>query len=173
MTTSELKGLIRDIVDFPKPGIVFRDLTPLLSDARALASVVDQLAEPLLGKVDLVVGIESRGFIVGAPVAYRLGVGLAIARKPGKLPYQKVAQTYALEYGSDSLEMHRDAIGGHKRIAIIDDLLATGGTAHATSLLVHQLGGEVVGCAFLIELGALGGRERLAPLNCFSLIKYD
>jgi adenine phosphoribosyltransferase len=173
MTTSELKSLVRDVLDFPKPGIVFRDLTPLLSDARALASVVDQLAEPLLGKVDLVVGIESRGFIVGAPVAYRLGVGLAIARKPGKLPYQKVAQTYALEYGSDSLEMHEDAIGGHKRVAIIDDLLATGGTAHATSLLVSQLGGEVVGCGFVIELGALGGRERLAPLNCFSLLKYD
>src|SRR5580704_13297683 len=145
MTAEEIKKLIRNIPDFPKPGIMFRDFTPLIADARGFAAVVDQLAEPLLGKVDLVVGIESRGFIVGAPVAYRLGVGLAIARKPGKLPYQKVAQTYALEYGSDSLEMHEDAIGGHKRVAIIDDLLATGGTAHATSLLVSQLGGEVVG----------------------------
>jgi adenine phosphoribosyltransferase len=173
MTNTELRGLIRDIVDFPKPGIVFRDLTPLLSDARALAAVVDQLAEPLLGKVDLVLGIESRGFIIGAPVAYRLGVGFAIARKPGKLPYQKVAQSYALEYGSDSLEMHQDGLAGHKRVAVIDDLLATGGTAQAASLLVGQLGGEVVGCSFLIELSALGGRGRLAPINCFSLVQYD
>jgi len=173
MTSAGLKSLIRDIPDFPKPGIVFRDITPLLSDARALAAVVDQLAEPFLGKVDLVLGIESRGFIVGAPVAYRLGVGLAVARKPGKLPYQKVAQTYALEYGSDSIEMHQDALAGHRRIVIIDDLLATGGTAQAAALLVGKLGGEVVGCGFVIELSALGGRERLAPLNCFSLVQYD
>jgi len=173
MTSAELKSLIRDIPDFPRPGIVFRDITPLLSDARALAAVVDQLAEPFLGKVDLVLGIESRGFIVGAPVAYRLGVGLAVARKPGKLPYQKVAQTYALEYGSDSIEMHQDALGSHRRIVIIDDLLATGGTAQAAALLVSKLGGEVIGCGFVIELSALGGRERLAPLDCVSLVQYD
>lgn len=173
MTSAELKSLIRDIPDFPRPGIVFRDITPLLSDARALAAVVDQLAEPFLGKVDLVLGIESRGFIVGAPVAYRLGVGLAVARKPGKLPYQKVAQTYALEYGSDSIEMHQDALGSHRRIVIIDDLLATGGTAQAAALLVSKLGGEVIACGFVIELSALGGRERLAPLDCVSLVQYD
>jgi adenine phosphoribosyltransferase len=173
MTSTELKGLIRDVLDFPKPGIVFRDLTPLLSDARALAAVVDQLAEPFLGKVDLVLGIESRGFIIGAPVAYRLGVGLAIARKPGKLPYQKVAQTYALEYGSDSLEMHQDALASHKRVVIIDDLLANGGTAQAAAPLVGKLAGEVVGCGFVIELSALGGRARLAPINCSSLLQYE
>src|ERR1700733_15246389 len=173
MTTSELKSLVRDILDFPKPGIVFRDLTPLLSDARALAAVVDQIAEPLLGKVDLVVGIESRGFIVGAPVAYRLGVGLTIARKPGKLPFHTVEESYELEYGSATLQMHQDAIAGKGRVLLVDDLLATGGTAAAALQLVQKIGGNVIGCAFVVELDALKGRERLAPLNCFSLIHYD
>src|ERR1700733_9147306 len=144
MTTSELKSLVRDILDFPKPGIVFRDLTPLLSDARALAAVVDQIAEPLLGKVDLVLGIESRGFIFGAPVAYRLGVGLAIARKPGKLPYNFVGESYDLEYGSAELQMHEDGVVRDARVLIVDDLLATGGTAHAAVRLVRKIGGEVV-----------------------------
>ena len=173
MTAAEIKSLIRDIPDFPRPGILFKDITPLLTDARALAAIVDQIAEPFLGKVDLVLGIESRGFIVGAPVAYRLGVGLAVARKPGKLPYHKVAQTYGLEYGTDSIEMHQDALANHKRILIVDDLLATGGTAQAAALLTAKLGGEVVGCGFVVELNFLKGRERLAPVNCFSLVQYD
>ncbi len=173
MTETEIKSLIRDIPDFPRPGILFKDITPLLTDARALAAIVDQIAEPFLGKVDLVLGIESRGFIVGAPVAYRLGVGLAVARKPGKLPYHKLAQTYGLEYGTDSIEMHQDALANHKRILIVDDLLATGGTAEAAALLVGKLGGEVVGCGFIVELNFLKGRERLAPMNCFSLVRYD
>ncbi|HVC43481.1 MAG TPA: adenine phosphoribosyltransferase [Candidatus Binataceae bacterium] len=172
MTNDELKNLIRDIPDFPQPGILFRDITPLISDARGLAGVVDQIAAPWLGKVDLVLGIESRGFIVGAPVAYRLGVGLTIARKPGKLPFRTVDESYELEYGSASLQMHEDALTGHRRILIVDDLLATGGTALAAIRLVNRLGSEVVGCSFIIELSALEGRARLAPVNCTALIEY-
>lgn len=173
MTVEELKKLIRDIPDFPKPGILFRDITPLIGDAHGLAAVVDQIAEPWLGKVDQVLGIESRGFIVGAPVAYRLGVGLTIARKPGKLPFRTVDESYELEYGSAALEMHEDSLAGHKRVLVVDDLLATGGTALAAIRLVHKLGGEVVGCAFVIELGSLGGRARLAPVDCHALVTYD
>jgi adenine phosphoribosyltransferase len=172
MTNDELKNLIRDIPDFPQPGILFRDITPLISDARGLAAVVDQIAAPWLGKVDLVLGIESRGFIVGAPVAYRLGVGLTIARKPGKLPFRTVDESYDLEYGSTALQMHEDALAGHRRILIVDDLLATGGTALAAIRLVHRLGSEVAGCSFIIELNALGGRARLAPVNCTALVEY-
>ena len=173
MNSDEIKSFIRDIPDFPKPGIVFKDITPLLADGRALAATVEQIAEPFLGVVDLVLGIESRGFIVGAPVAYRLGVGLTIARKPGKLPYQRVSQQYDLEYGTDSIEMHQDGIRPNSRVLIVDDLLATGGTAQAAIGLVNTLGGRVVGCSFVIELGFLGGRERLAPAKCLSLIRYD
>ena len=173
MTAEEIKKLIRNIPDFPKPGIMFRDFTPLIADPRGFAAVVDQLAEPYLGKVDAVVGIESRGFIVGAPVAYRLGVGLAIARKPGKLPFHTYDQAYDLEYGSASLQMHQDALVGKGRVLLVDDLLATGGTAAAATHLVAKLGGNVIGCAFVVELDALKGRERLAPVNCFSLIHYD
>ena len=173
MNVEELKGFIRDIPDFPKPGILFKDITPLLADARALAATVDRLAEPFLGSVDLVLGIESRGFIVGAPVAYRLGVGMAIARKPGKLPYHRVAQQYQLEYGVDSLEIHQDAIAANSRVLIVDDLLATGGTAEAAIGLVNALKGRLVGCAFIIELGFLRGRTRLAEAKCLSLIRYD
>jgi len=140
MNIEELKTFIRDIPDFPKPGIVFKDITPLLADSRALAATVDHIAEPFLGSVDLVLGIESRGFIVGAAVAYRLGVGMAIARKPGKLPYQRVSQQYKLEYGVDSLEIHQDAIAANNRVLIVDDLLATGGTAEAAIGLVDTLG---------------------------------
>ncbi len=173
MTTEEIKKMIRDVPDFPKPGIMFRDFTPLIADARGFAAVVDQLAEPFLGKVDVVLGIESRGFIVGAPVAYRLGVGFAIARKPGKLPSNTVDQAYDLEYGSASLQMHQDALEGLGRVLLVDDLLATGGTAAAALQLVQKIGGNVIGCAFVVELDALKGRERLAPVNCFSLIHYD
>jgi adenine phosphoribosyltransferase len=173
MTVEEIKKLIRNVPDFPKPGIMFRDFTPLIGDARGFAAVVDQLAQPYIGKVDAVVGIESRGFIVGAPVAYRLGVGLTIARKPGKLPFHTVDQSYELEYGSATLQMHQDAIAGKGRVLLVDDLLATGGTAAAALQLVQKIGGNVIGCAFVVELDALKGRERLAPLNCFSLIHYD
>jgi adenine phosphoribosyltransferase len=173
MTTDEMKNLIRDIPDFPKPGIMFRDITPLIGSARGFAAVIDRLAEPYLGKVDSVLGIESRGFIVGAPIAYRLGVGFSIARKPGKLPFRTFTESYDLEYGSTSIEMHQDGIAGHARVLIVDDLLATGGTAHAAIRLVRKLGADVIGCAFIVELRALGGRERLAPVNCLSLVQYD
>ncbi len=173
MTAEEIKKLIRNVPDFPKPGIMFRDFTPLIGDARGFAAVVDQLAQPYVGKVDVVLGIESRGFIIGAPMAYRLGVGFAIARKPGKLPSNTVDQTYDLEYGSASLQMHQDALEGLGRVLLVDDLLATGGTAAAALQLVQKIGGNVIGCAFVVELDALKGRERLAPVNCFSLIHYD
>jgi adenine phosphoribosyltransferase len=173
MTAEEIKKLIRNVPDFPKPGIMFRDFTPLIGDARGFAAVVDQLAQPYVGKVDVVLGIESRGFIIGAPMAYRLGVGFAIARKPGKLPSNTVDQAYDLEYGSASLQMHQDALEGLGRVLLVDDLLATGGTAAAALQLVQKIGGNVIGCAFVVELDALKGRERLAPVNCFSLIHYD
>jgi adenine phosphoribosyltransferase len=173
MTSDEIKKLIRDIPDFPKPGILFRDITPLIGDARGLAAIVDQVAEPWLGKVDMVLGIESRGFIFGAPVAYRLGVGLTIVRKPGKLPFRVVDESYDLEYGSATLEMHQDSLGGKSRVLVVDDLLATGGTALAAMRLAHKVGSKVVGCAFVIELNALKGRERLAPVPCLSLVQYD
>jgi adenine phosphoribosyltransferase len=173
MTSDDLKRLIRDIPDFPKPGILFRDITPLIANPRGLAAIVDQIAAPYLGSVDVVLGIESRGFIVGAPVAYRLGVGLTIARKQGKLPYETVSQSYDLEYGTAALEVHRDGLPAGARVLIVDDLLATGGTAAAAVHLVGKLGGSVLGCAFVIELAALGGRARIAPLSCFSLVRYD
>src|SRR5580692_7359307 len=173
MTAEEIKNLIRNVPDFPKPGIMFRDFTPLIADPRGFAAVVDQLAAPYLGKVDAVLGIESRGFIFGAPVAYRLGVGLAIARKPGKLPYNFIQESYELEYGTAELQMHEDGVVRDARVLIIDDLLATGGTAHAAVRLVNKIGGKVVGCAFVVELDALKGRERLSPVKITSLIHYD
>jgi adenine phosphoribosyltransferase len=173
MTADELKKLVRDIPDFPKPGILFRDITPLIADGRAFAAVIDQIAEPFLGKADMVLGIESRGFIIGAPVAYRLGVGFSIARKPGKLPFVTVEEKYELEYGDAVLEIHEDGLGGKRRVLIVDDLLATGGTAEAAVRLVRRLGGDVAGCAFALELASLKGRERLQSLPCFSLIQFD
>jgi adenine phosphoribosyltransferase len=173
MTNDELKALIRDIPDFPQPGILFRDITPVIADARAFAEVVDRIAEPWLGKIDMIVGIESRGFIIGAPVAYRLGVGLTIARKPGKLPFRTITESYDLEYGSASLHMHDDSLAGKSRVLIVDDLLATGGTALATIALVKRLGGNVAGCAFMIELAALAGRQRLEPIKSHALLAYD
>src|SRR5216683_2319217 len=148
MTSEEIKKLIRDIPDFPKPGIMFRDITPLIGNARGFAAVVDQMAEPYLGAVDVVLGIESRGFIVGAPVAYRLGVGLTIARKPGKLPFHFFDQTYDLEYGSASLQIHQDGVVNGARVLIADDLLATGGTADA----VHMLTDIAALCLGLLTL---------------------
>lgn len=168
----DLRSYIRDIPDFPKPGILFRDITPLLADGRALRWTIDQLAERYRGTVDMVLGIESRGFIIGSALAYALGVGIAIVRKPGKLPSETFSADYALEYGTDKLEIHRDAFGEKAKVLIVDDLLATGGTAAAAIQLAERLDGEIVECAFIIELDFLKGRERLAPRPVFSLVHY-
>jgi adenine phosphoribosyltransferase len=173
MTDAELKTYVRDIRDFPKPGIVFKDITPLLAAGAALQEVVERIADRYRGKVDMVLGIESRGFIIGAAVAYRLALGLALVRKPGKLPHHTYAARYELEYGTDTLEIHRDAFGNKSRVLIVDDLLATGGTASAAIELVRRLDGEVAGCAFIIELSFLNGRKRLEAPDVFSLIRYD
>jgi adenine phosphoribosyltransferase len=172
-TVDDLKALIRDVPDFPKPGIVFKDIMPLLADANALRLTVDQLAEWIEPrKPDLILGAEARGFITGGALACRLGCGFVAARKPGKLPWRTVSAKYALEYGYDVLELHADAITGGQRVIVHDDLLATGGTARAKCELVEQLGGEVVGVAFIISLDFLNGRERLADYDVFSLIQY-
>ena len=168
----DLRRYIRDIPDFPKKGIMFRDITPLLANGQAWRWTIDHFAERYQGAVDMVLGIESRGFIVGSALAYALGVGLAVVRKPGKLPAATFAESYELEYGTDALEIHRDAFGHPCRVLIIDDLLATGGTAHAAIELVKRLQGEVVECAFVIELEFLSGRKRLAPHGAYSLIQY-
>ncbi len=171
---SDLRSHIRDIPGFPRPGIVFKDIMPLLADPPALRQVVHELAEfarPL--EPDVILGAEARGFIFGAALAYELGCGFAAARKPGKLPHTTVSATYALEYGTDSLELHADALGRGSRVLIHDDLLATGGTAKAKVELVEELGGEVVGAAFVIELAFLRGRELLTPVPVHSLISYD
>ncbi len=170
---TDLARFIRDIPDFPKPGIVFKDITPLLADAEAFHTAVDRLIEPYRGRVDVVLGIESRGFIVGAPAAYALGTGLALVRKPGKLPHRTHAASYELEYGRDVLEIHHDALGDCRRVLVVDDLLATGGTAGAACQLVRHCGGEVVGCAFIIELAFLGGRERLPGVEVTALLRYE
>jgi adenine phosphoribosyltransferase len=170
---TDLSKLIRDVPDFPKPGIVFKDITPLLADAGAFRSMVDRFADRFRGRVDAVLGIESRGFIIGAPVAYALGTGVALVRKPGKLPYKTYSASYALEYGTDTLEIHHDAFDGARRVLLIDDLLATGGTAAAAVELVERAGGQVVACAFVIELAFLAGRERLAGHDVVSLLRYD
>ncbi len=172
MTLDELKTYIRDIPDFPKPGIVFKDITPLLAAGPALAEVIDRIADRYRGRTDMILGIESRGFIVGAAVAYRLGLGIALVRKPGKLPHERYTATYDLEYGSDTLEIHRDAFAHKSRVLVVDDLLATGGTASAAIQLVRQLGGDVVGCAFIIELAFLNGRKRLDAPDVFALLSY-
>jgi adenine phosphoribosyltransferase len=169
---TDIGRFIRDIPDFPKPGIVFKDITPLLADGDALRATIDALIVPFRGKVDVVLGIESRGFIIGAAAAYAMGIGLAIARKPGKLPYHKHAATYALEYGTDTLEIHHDAIAKGTRVLLMDDLLATGGTASAAIELVQRCGGEVAGCAFVIELGFLDGRKRLGGHEVHALLAY-
>jgi len=170
----DLRSLIRDIPDFPKPGIVFKDLTPLMADAQALASAVGALAElarPL--EVECVVAAEARGFLLGPALALELGAGFVLARKPGKLPFQTVSAEYLLEYGTDQLELHSDAVAEGARVLVHDDLLATGGTARALCDLVEQLGGVVAGCGFLIELGFLGGRAALAPREVHALLHYE
>jgi adenine phosphoribosyltransferase len=170
----DLASKIRDIPDFPKRGIVFKDIMPLLADAEALHETVEKLAEfAEPRKPDLIVGAEARGFILGAALAYRLEAGFIAARKPGKLPWRTVSVKYALEYGFDALELHADAIKAGTRVIVHDDLLATGGTARAKVDLVEQLGGEVVGLAFVIELEFLNGRERLEGYDVFSLIRYS
>lgn len=169
----DLRRYIRNVPDFPKPGIMFKDITPLLADGPALRWTVDHLSERYRGAVDVVLGIESRGFIIGAAVAYALGVGLALVRKPGKLPAQTFSAEYELEYGNDVLEIHRDAFGNAARVLILDDLLATGGTASAAVRLVEHLRGEIVECAFIIELAFLRGRQRLAPRPAYSVVRFD
>ena len=170
---ASLKELIRNVPDFPKPGILFYDITTLLSNAEGLREAIDKLSEPYTNeKIDLVVGIESRGFIFGTAVAERLGVGFVPVRKPGKLPASTVSVEYELEYGSDVLEMHADAITSGQRILIVDDLLATGGTAAAVASLVTQQGGAIVALAFLIELGFLDGRKQLAGQPIYSVLQY-
>ena len=168
----QLKSLIRDIPDFPKPGILIKDISPKLRDPKAFRRAVDIVAERYEGKgVDLVVGIESRGFIIGAALAYRLGAGVILIRKPGKLPYKTHKTIYELEYGTDSLEIHQDAVRPGERVVIADDLLATGGTMNAAIDLVARQGGEIVECAFLIELLFLKGREKIKHPT-FSLVQF-
>ncbi len=171
--TADLEARIRDVPDFPKPGVVFKDIMPLLADPVALRETVERLAawaEPR--RPDIVLGAEARGYITGGALACRLGCGFVAARKPGKLPWRTVAVKYALEYGFDQLEVHADAIAPGQRVLVHDDVLATGGTAKATVELVEQLGGEVVGLPFVIELAFLDGRERLGGYDVFSLITY-
>jgi adenine phosphoribosyltransferase len=173
VSSLDLRSFVRDIPDFPKPGIVFKDITPLLLDPLALDAAVAGLvayAEPL--GVNFVVAAEARGFILGAAIARQLGAGFVPARKPGKLPHDTVSAEYTLEYGINALEVHADALAGGARVLVHDDLLATGGTARALCDLVESLGGQIVGAAFLVELGYLEGRARLAPHDVFALIDY-
>jgi len=173
MAKMVLERFIRDVPDFPRKGIVFKDITPLLADGQALRHTIGALAERAAARAPtVVVAVESRGFIFGSGVASSLGVGFVPVRKPGKLPWRARRVEYALEYGSDCLEMHEDAIAPGARALIVDDLLATGGTASAAAELVRLAGGEVVGCAFAIELAFLGGRARLEPLPVDSLISF-
>ena len=174
MNGASLRSLIREIPDFPRAGIGFKDITPLMADARALADAVARLAEyarPL--DVDCVLAAEARGFLLGPALALELGAGFALARKPGKLPYETVSAEYTLEYGTGTLELHTDALAGGRRVLVHDDLLATGGTAATLCELAEQLGGEVVGCGFLIELAFLDGRERLAGRDVHALLTYE
>jgi adenine phosphoribosyltransferase len=170
---TDLKAKIRDVPDFPRPGIVFKDIMPLIGDAEGLRETVDLIAEwSEPRKPDIVMGAEARGYITGGALACKLGCGFVAARKPGKLPWRTVAAKYALEYGFDQLEIHADAIRPGQRVLVHDDVLATGGTAKATVELVEQLGAEVVGLPFIIELSFLSGREKLGGYDIFSLIQY-
>ncbi|MGB7220254.1 MAG: adenine phosphoribosyltransferase [Vicinamibacterales bacterium] len=169
----QLKSKIRHVPDFPKPGILFYDITTLLGDPEGFRAAVDSLAVPFENRgIDIVVGIESRGFIFGSAVADRIGAGFAPVRKPGKLPSTTISATYALEYGTDTLEIHDDAVKQGQRVLIVDDLLATGGTARATAGLVKRLGGDVHALAFLIELAGLNGRRQLEGLNIHAVLTY-
>lgn len=169
----ELTDYIRDVPDFPKPGILFRDITPLLGSPEAFSEVIDRLAARYQSqKVDAIVAVESRGFIFGAPLAIRLGASFVPVRKPGKLPYETIRHSYDLEYGSDTLEMHSDALKAGQRVVIVDDLLATGGTIEACLKLLSNFDVEIVECAFCINLAFLQGARRLKPHPIFSLLEY-
>jgi adenine phosphoribosyltransferase len=173
MTPDELRAKIREIPDFPKPGILFYDITTLLKEPEAYRAAIDAMLAPYAGrKIDIVVGMESRGFIFSAPMAYQLGAGLVPVRKLGKLPAETISVEYALEYGSNTLEIHRDAIQPGQQVLIVDDLLATGGTVRGTVDLVRRLEGDIVGLAFLVELGFLKGRDRLPDQVVTSVIEY-
>ncbi len=169
----DFKKHIHDVPDFPKKGIVFKDITPLLADAKAFAAAIDRLAEPFVGKgVQVVAGIESRGFLLATPIAYRLGAGVVPIRKKGKLPRAVKSANYALEYGTDSIEAHADAFPAGTKVLLVDDVLATGGTAAAAFQLLEAIGGDVVGSAFLIELGFLDGRKKLPGRGVHALVSY-
>ncbi|HET6202724.1 MAG TPA: adenine phosphoribosyltransferase [Planctomycetota bacterium] len=169
---TDLQRLIRDVPDFPKPGIVFKDITPLLRDAKGFAEAVEGLGEPIRGrKIDAIVGVESRGFIFAAALAVRMGVGFVPVRKPRKLPWRTLSASYELEYGSDAIEIHADALRSGESVLLVDDLLATGGTAEACGRLVRGLGAKVEACSFVIELGFLKGRDRLKGTPVHSLLR--
>ena len=169
-----MRQLIRNVPDFPKPGIVFRDITTLIADPKALKAIIHAMADPFRDDgIDLVVGIESRGFIFGVAVALQLGVGFAPVRKPGKLPHKTASESYELEYGTDTIEMHVDAVKPGQRVLVVDDLLATGGTMAAACRLVEKLGGEVAGIAVVIDLAFLSGRAKLGQRKIVSLVDYD
>jgi adenine phosphoribosyltransferase len=173
MNATDLQAKIRSIPDFPIEGILFRDITPILQDPASLRAAIDMMAQAYKdARIDIVVGIEARGYILGAPVAYQLGAGFVPVRKPGKLPYDKISVAYALEYGTNTLEMHKDAVEGGHRVLVVDDLLATGGTASAVREMVERLGGKIVGFAFLIELTALNGRAKLPGADVKSFITF-
>lgn len=173
MTPDELRGYIRDVPDFPKPGIVFKDLMPLIADPAAFKGCVDLLAEWCAPREpQIILGAEARGFIFGGALAYTLGCGFVPARKPGKLPWTTIEATYDLEYGQDTLQVHADALGAGSRVIVLDDVLATGGTAAAKIDLVEQLGGTVVGAVFVVELGFLNGREKLVGHDVNSLLTF-
>jgi adenine phosphoribosyltransferase len=169
----KIKNSIRDVPDYPKEGILFKDITTLCKDPAMFVRTVDLMAHRYLDKdIDVVVGIEARGFIVGAALAYKLGAGVVLVRKPGKLPHETHKESYELEYGTDTLEVHKDAVEKGQNVVIADDLLATGGTAEAVCKLVEQMGGNIVECSFIVELDDLKGRDKLTPYSVFSLIHY-
>lgn len=172
-THVDIQSFIRAIPDFPIPGILFRDITPLLQDAKGFAAAIDLFVEKYKGQnIDYVVGVEARGYMLGAPLAYAIGAGFVPVRKPGKLPYSKLSESYALEYGTNSLEIHEDAVGKGARVLVVDDLLATGGTAAATRKLIERLGARIVGFGFLIELTDLRGRKALEGLEVTAFLNY-
>ena len=174
MQPADLKKMIREVPDFPKPGINFYDISTLLQDGKALQAAVDQMAERFKGQpIDAIAGIEARGLVLAASMAYRMQLGLIMVRKFGKLPWKTESEAYELEYGQAQLEIHRDAVSQGQRVLVVDDLLATGGTAAATGRLIERLGGRLVGYAFLVELGFLGGRGRLDDGAVFSLLHYE
>lgn len=173
MTDINIEDFIRDIPDFPKPGIVFKDITPLLASGEALKATIQKMADEFRGKdIDVIAAAEARGFLFAAPLAIELGIGMVPIRKPGKLPYKKRSYSYELEYGTDTLEMHIDGIDAGQNVLVVDDLLATGGTVEACCKMIEQCEANIVACAFLIELGFLNGADKLKHHDVFSLIKY-